>query len=146
MCRGASGVGEAELNSQLEILRSRDLVEKVLLDMGVLDETGEQHGGGLLGAAVRAPVTLLRDAYRRFHGLENVSSPHSWLVKEILKSIEVTALRNSNVIEVAFWGLDPTWTTEFANRLTNAYVERHAEMQGVTEAEDFFTKQSELLK
>ena len=143
-----TSVGDAELNSQLEVLRSRDLVEKVLLDMGVLNETGEQQGGSLLGAAVRAPVTLLSAAYRRFHGLEDVkaSSPHSQLIADVQKGIEVAAVRNSNVIEVAYWGLDPTWTTEFANRLTNTYVERHSQMQRATEAEDFFTKQSELLR
>ena len=139
-------VGDAELNSQLEILRSRDLVEKVLLDMGVREETGE--GGSLLGAAVRAPATLLGDVYRRFHGLEDVeaSSAHSRLIANIQKGIEVSAVRNSNVIEVAYWGLDPTWTTAFANHLTNEYVEHHSQMQRQTEAEDFFTKQSELLK
>jgi len=140
-------VGDAELNSQLEILRSRDLVEKVLLDMGVREETGEQ-GGSLLRAAVRAPATLLGDVYRRFHGLEDVeaSGAHSRLIANIQKGIEVSAVRNSNVIEVAYWGLDPTWTAEFANHLTNEYVERHSQMQRETEAQDFFTKQSELLK
>src|SRR5262249_14231844 len=141
-------VGDAELNSELEILRSRDLVEKVLLDMGVSGEGEKQHGGSLVRAAVQAPVTLLRAAYRRLHGLENMeeNSAHSRFIADVLKGIEATGIRNSNVIEVAYWGGDPVWTTDFVNRLTNAYVEHHAQMQRATEAEGFFTKQSELLR
>src|SRR5262249_4418415 len=49
-------------------------------------------------------------------------------------------------IEMAFTGLDPAWVRDFVNRLTNAYVDRQAQLQRETEAQDFFTKQSELLR
>lgn len=142
-------IGQAELNSQLEMLRSRDLIEKVLREM-----TGEERkgkAGGRFGAAVRrvvgAPVAALRWAYRRVHGLREMeATPLYWRVQAIRQAMGAAPVKNSNVIEIALVGPDPVWAQEFTNRLTNAYVERHARMQRESEAERFFVSQSELLR
>jgi polysaccharide biosynthesis transport protein len=144
-----SQVGDAELNSQVEILRSRDLVEGVLRDLGVRDEPADNPNA--LVRAVRAilasPVTLVEFAYRHAHGLDaEATTPLYWKVKSILAAIDVSILKSSNVIEIALAGPDPAWAREFIDRLTTAYVDRHAQLQQETEAEGFFTKQSEILR
>lgn len=144
----ASQVGESELSSQLEILRSRELVEGVLKDLGVQGEASEAEGPGIVRSIIGAPMALLRAAYRRLHGLEDLepSSPLYWAAKELAASLEVGALGNSNVVEIALTDPDPTFAREFVNHLTTAYVERQAELQSQAQAERFFIEQSELLQ
>ncbi len=144
-----SQVGDAELNSQVEILRSRDLVEGVLRDLGMRDEPTDN--ANLLVRAARAvlgaPVALVQFAYRRLHGLPgDASTPLYWKAKDLLDAMEVSILKNSNVLEIALASPDPGWAREFVDRLTAAYVDRQAQLQQETEAEGFFTKQSEILR
>lgn len=111
-----------ELNSQIEILRSASLVDRVLEDMN--DGQGAASGG-------------------RF--ARDVAADPSALVAGVLLAVEVGVVGRSNVIEVAFTGDDPAWAREFVNRLTAAYVDRHARLQQLSDAEDFFTRQSDVL-
>jgi uncharacterized protein involved in exopolysaccharide biosynthesis len=143
-------VSLGELSSQIEILRSRDLIEEVLAGW---DEPPPAPEGGngvpaILASVVAAPGTFIRTAYRRFHQLDDrePSSPAYRRISRILGDLGVGALKNSNVIEVSYKGLDPVWAREFVNRLTAAYVERHARLQRVSQAEDFFNTQADLLR
>jgi len=142
-------VGDAELNSQLEILRSRDLVESVLED---LERTQTPAGTpnrfvAAVRSALGAPVAVVRFAYRRLHGLDDdASAPLYWEVKRVSQSVDIAALKGSNVVEIGFTGPDPDWARVFVDRLTAAYVDRQAKMGRETEAETFFVQQSEILR
>jgi uncharacterized protein involved in exopolysaccharide biosynthesis len=140
-----SQVPESEMNSQVEILQSRDLVEEVLRELGV--EPGNKAPGFFAWAA-DLPRRLLRAPYRSFHNLDDVeaSSPLYWKSLTTLESIDVSRIPNSNLVEVGFTSASPNWARDFVNKLTGTYVERYAHLQRIQEAEDFFTKQSELLK
>ena len=140
-----STVPESEMNSQVEILQSRDLVEEVLRSLGV--EPGDK-APGFLAWLSDLPRQLLRAPYRKFHNLDDVevSSPLYWKSLTTLESIDVSRIPNSNLVEVGFTSASPSWARDVVNRLTSAYVERYAHLQRIQEAEDFFTKQSELLK
>ena len=142
-------VSENELNSQLQILQSRDLIEEVLNGLGVpAEEPSADHDSSTFPTKiVNFPGNILRAVYARFKDSDAIepSSPLYWAVLGALKGIEATHIRNTNVIELAFTGPDPRWAREFVNRLATAYVERHARLQQITEAEDFFTRQSQLL-
>ncbi len=147
-----SAVGDAEVTSQTEILQSRELVESVLKEMmppGEPPASAEGHGIARTALwVVGTPFRLLRAAYRRLHDLEAVepSSPLYWETTEVLGHLSAARVRDSNLIEVAMVSPDPVWAREFVDRLTKAYVERHAQLQQVQEAEDFFTQQSRLLQ
>jgi uncharacterized protein involved in exopolysaccharide biosynthesis len=141
----SGSIGQPELNSQLEILRSRELVEQVLADMGVGSEA--PAGRRLISRILGAPANLLRAAYRRLHGLHGIhESPTAAVATVVLETTETAALKNSNVIEIAFTGPDPQWARTFVERLTAAYIERQARMQREEDAENFFTRQSDILR
>ncbi len=143
-------VDDGEMNSQLQILRSRELVESVLAEMAPVDDgpPSQPHAVSWLRYTLRAPFEMVRSAYRRLHGLEEVQGddPHYWQVRGVLKSLETFNQRPSNIIEVAFVSPDPGWAQDFVNRLMQAYVEQHARMQQISEAHDFFNEQSNLLR
>lgn len=140
-------VSDVEMASQLEILRSTDLVEAVLDQLGPpLDPAAAVPS--VAERILRAPATLLRLTYRRLHGLDDLpaAGPRYWDVRETLLRLETENLGSSSVVEVAFSDHDPVRARDFVNHLMDAYVERHAELQRIQEAEDFFTRQSELLR
>jgi uncharacterized protein involved in exopolysaccharide biosynthesis len=145
-----SQVSEGELNSQVQILRSRDLVEAVLTSMGVkpMPASAEGEGPGLVSRVLGFPKQLLRAPYRRLHRLDEMEMAGGlyWETRAVLGRIDASRIPNSNLIEIGFTGTEPTWARDFVNRLTTAYVERHAELQQITEAEDFFTTQSRILQ
>jgi uncharacterized protein involved in exopolysaccharide biosynthesis len=141
-----SAVPETEMNSQVQILRSRDLVEEVLRSLGV--QPSKETSQSFVSWLTDLPREILRVPYRKFHKLDDVeiSSPLYWESLKALDSIEVTRFTGSNLVELAFTSTNPTWARDFVNRLAGAYVERYAHLRGIQEAEDFFTKQSEILK
>ena len=140
-------VSPADLNSQLEILRSRELIDGVLRDMSV---TGTEAGGirGIVRTVLGAPVGFVRFAYQHLHHLDSVGTASTFdaRVTAALEATEAVALRNSNVIEVAVTEKDPVSARDFVNRLASAYLDRQARMQRESEAERFFTEQSEVLR
>jgi succinoglycan biosynthesis transport protein ExoP len=142
-------VSDAEIDSQLQILRSRDLVGDVLREMrtdGGLDASSPDED--VLAPGLFQPLALVRQAYRRLHGLADPdgSSASYWEIRAALARLDAGRLGSSNVLEVGFTGNDPRWAALFVNRLVDAYVERHARMPQVVEAEGFFTEQSDLLR
>lgn len=143
-------VDDGEMNSQLQILRSRELVESVLGEMDAPEDAAPSvpTQRSWLRRTLRAPFELVRAAYRRLHGLEEVrdDDPRYWRVRGVLRHLETSNQRPSNIIEVAFVSPDSGWAQEFVNRLMQGYVEQHARMNQISEAHDFFNEQSNLLR
>jgi succinoglycan biosynthesis transport protein ExoP len=140
---------QGELNSQVEILTSGDLIAQVLTEMGVPEQAKEEPG---VAAAIRGvlgmPAVLLGTAYRRLHGVDDAgrTSAFDAVVAAVRASTDAAPVRNSNVIELTFSGGNPDWARKYVARLTAAYIDRQAKMQRESQAEDFFVQQSELLR
>lgn len=144
-----SSVSDAEVASQTEVLRSRELIENVLEDMSPPpDPSAKPEEESILLHVLRTPYRLLRGAYRRMHNLDEVepNSPHYWEAMNVLDGLGTGRVGGSNLIEVGLVSTDPGWAKDFVDRLTHAFVERHAQLQQVQEAEDFFVRQSQLLQ
>jgi len=148
-----SQISSSELASQLEVLQSRALVERAVMELDAekpasSDDREQGNVANVAKLVFSFPKDVLRTVYRRFHGLTDVgpTSPVHEHVTRALKFLEVTRLRDSNIVEVAFTGSDPVRARDFVNRLTAAYLEWYAEMQRIGEAETFFTNQSEVLR
>jgi uncharacterized protein involved in exopolysaccharide biosynthesis len=107
-----SQVSESEMNSQLQILRSRELVDGVLSDMQApreVDDAAAAAGDSWLGRVMRAPVTLARNAYKRLHGLDNLKSddPLYWRSRGVVDHLETINEKPSNIVEIGFVSADP---------------------------------------
>src|SRR4029450_12219447 len=66
--------------------------------------------------------------------------------RAVLDHLETLNEKPSNIVEVGFVSSDPAWAQDFVNRLMQAYVEHHAQMQQISEAQEFFNSQSDLLR
>ncbi len=143
-------VSDGEINSQLQILRSREVIDSVLADMKPPKEDDDEpaKSDSLVARVLHAPASFIRTAYKRLHNIDNLKpdSPLYWQTRDVLGRLETSNAHPSNIIDVGYMSSDPAWAQEFVNRLMRAYVEHHAKLQQITEAQDFFNEQSELLR
>jgi uncharacterized protein involved in exopolysaccharide biosynthesis len=82
------------------------------------------------------------------HGLDDLQGddPLYWRTRGVQNHLETNNQRPSNIIDVGFASPDPAWAQDFVNRLMRAYVDHHARMQQLSEAQNFFNQQSSLLR
>ncbi|MEI8139844.1 MAG: polysaccharide biosynthesis tyrosine autokinase [bacterium] len=110
--------GENVINSEIEILLSHDLVEKVLDDMGFSQ--------------------FMPTKTNRFDRARTASKIRSRLSIEVPKS--------SNIINISFDGPDPSTSQEFLKRLTEAYLQKHIEIHRAAGAYEFLSEQTDQLR
>jgi uncharacterized protein involved in exopolysaccharide biosynthesis len=143
-----SQVSEGELSSQLQILRSRELMDTVLADLGLAspEVTKEEPSG--VTRFLLAPVAAARAFYRRHHGLDKQvgDDPLYWKARWMLERLDTENAHPSNVIEVSFTSRDPQWSQKVVNTVMQRYVELHASIQQISAAQEFFSQQSSLLR
>lgn len=141
-------VPEVELRTQLEILRSRDLVEAALAQLDPSPPSGYPSEPQGMARLLGLPRTFLKHIYGKIHGVTapEPDDPRYWEVLDVQERLVATSVSKSNVIEVGFLDPNPSWARDFVNTLMDLYVDRYSQLQQISEAEEFFTEQSQLLR
>ena len=124
-----SQLTEEDLNSEIEILKSRQLVEEVLEALGV-DESWRKKN--LVGDALRG--------LRQILGAAKLSYSEE-LMLHLQKELEISAVRRSNVIQVSYRSTDPEWATRIVQTLTEHYLEHRTRVYQSPNAVSFFEEQ-----
>ena len=117
---------DQEVNSEAELLKSRDLLEKVVLANGIQ----EAHGSTFLNF-FRPRATTDRVARA---------------VRTLAKQIDVEAPPKTNLIEVSYSSSDPTLAYGVLNSLSNLYLEKHAAVHRPPGSYQFFAQQAQSYK
>lgn len=131
---GPNLVTEEDLNSEIQILTSRQLIQEVLTGLGI-DESRRPRSRfdgarAVLQAVLRKPkLTYLE---------ENV------LVLE--RDLSVNPIRSSNMLSVSFRSKDRQGATEVARALTERYLERRTEIYQSAHAVSFFEQEAQSAK
>ncbi|HOC42282.1 MAG TPA: Wzz/FepE/Etk N-terminal domain-containing protein [Thermoanaerobaculales bacterium] len=131
----AGAIDEKELNSEVEILRSRKLIEETL-EIVARDGSrpGETEGGRSGEAGAGSPAVRSRfDRIRRSPADQTVAGVHA--------SLDVTAIRKSNIIRVGLVSGDPEWATRFVQTLTERYIQQRVERYQSQQVVAFFEEQ-----
>jgi uncharacterized protein involved in exopolysaccharide biosynthesis len=115
-------ISEAELNSEVELLNSQELLRKVVLANG-LQQTRHLVIGHTQGSASDADIER---AIERLHSMLNVEP-----------------LRKTNMISVAFEATDPELAARVLQSLAGFYVEKHLEVHRPSGEFNFFDQQTE---
>jgi uncharacterized protein involved in exopolysaccharide biosynthesis len=123
-------VTEQDVNSEVELLKSRDLLEKVAVSSGL---TQSQRPG--LKALLRKWV--MRSA-EPDEGLRT-----SRATEELDRSLRVEPLKKTKLIKVTYSGTDPQQAAMVLHNLLRLYLEKHLEVHRVPGALDFFQSQTE---
>jgi uncharacterized protein involved in exopolysaccharide biosynthesis len=119
----ASAVTEEEINSEAELLRSRDVLEKVALENGLVEK--EKH------------------SWHRFFVKQNDGEYLSRAVGHLVKAIKIETPTKTNLISVSYASADPQTAYGVLNSLANAYVEKHVAVHRPTGSYEFFTKEAD---
>ncbi len=110
--------GDSIVNSEVEILGSRDLVESTLDELD----------------ARSAPVQS-----------SNLES-RAGAVANAAQNLQITVQRNSSVIRVAFTAANPALAQEFLMRLVSKYLDKHNEIHRSASAYEFLSQQTDQIR
>ncbi len=107
-------VTEAELNSEVELLNSSDLLRKAVLATGL---------------------------HNQEHGEQEVRIAKA--VRRLGKDLHIEPLRKTNVISVTYESSDPELASKVLNTLASLYTEKHLEVHRPSGEFKFFDQQTE---
>ncbi len=126
---------EEQINSEIEILKGRSLIQDVVTALGPAtiypDLATEKKG--ILAAVI--PGRSRQDR-----------TPAEKALLGLQKKLEVQGIKKSNVIEVSFKHSDPQIAAAVVNTLAEFYLDRHVDVHKTPHSYDFFQQQSAFLK
>jgi uncharacterized protein involved in exopolysaccharide biosynthesis len=117
-------VTQEDINSEIEILKSRELIAATLTKVG---------SGGTIGNRLSWPRALSRSLL----GAPELSNFEK-MVLQVERRLEIDAVPRSNLIELTCNSEDPEWGARFLETLTDLYFEQRIEIFQVPEAVSFF--------
>jgi uncharacterized protein involved in exopolysaccharide biosynthesis len=123
----ALGVTEEELNSEVELLKSKDMLEKVVLACN-LQQQSHSEMSNLLGVTSG-------------HMMSRVPEKHVQIARAVGaldKKLTVEVVKKTNLIGVKYESPDPELAGRVLSVLTNFYLEKHLAVHRPPGAFDFF--------
>ncbi|MEW5801023.1 MAG: Wzz/FepE/Etk N-terminal domain-containing protein [bacterium] len=140
-----------DINSEIEILRSRLLAEKVVEKLGY-DLTSSSADTGqaparsaisqILSNSIQALKNLLSHLFPSPLLTSSPLSPFESAVLTIQRHLAVQLVENSNVIQVSFSSPDPRVTVDVINTLLDFYLDHHLLVHKTPGAYQFFSDQA----
>jgi uncharacterized protein involved in exopolysaccharide biosynthesis len=113
-------VSEEDLNSEVELLNSNDLLRKVVLSTGLIKQSSRTGSGNDIKVATA--------------------------VRKLGKNLKIEPLRKTNVISVTYQARNPQMAEEVLKALAAAYTEKHLEVHHSSGEFKFFDQQTEQYK
>ncbi len=126
---GPTGASSNELNSEVELLMSQDVLREVVNRCPMLVE------GTSLPSRLAQKVTSLVPGY------QETKFPDA--VKKLMAKIEVTAVKDANNIQVSYSSNDPMKSGCVVTSLADVYLEKRDKVNRPPKMYDFFAHQTE---
>jgi uncharacterized protein involved in exopolysaccharide biosynthesis len=121
-----------ELNSELELLKSRDLLEKIVLASGL------QHQQDSAWSRVLAAITARTGAQP-----PEKDARIARAVLKLEKELKTEVVTKTNLIAVKYESPDPELSARVLTALCNLYLEKHLEVHRPPGAFDFFQQETQ---
>lgn len=143
---------ESEINSELEILKSQELIEKVVDSIGAeaflkrsderlpVDSTASEtlrKTRQELRAAIKKPRNILERL-----DLVDLLSDHDKAVRKIMKNLEIEAQKDSSTIGISYEAQSPKLAQNVVSKLIEFYLEKHIAVYQTPGSYRFFTQQT----
>ena len=127
-------VSEEELNSEVELIKSRDLLEKLVLACGLQRATKESLWTRLF------PKVEATGSDQRLHR-DGQTVPQA--ARALEKSLQVEPLKKTSLIKVTYESSDPQLAARVLTTLASLYLEKHVAVHRPPGAFDFFQRETE---
>jgi uncharacterized protein involved in exopolysaccharide biosynthesis len=134
------GSRESEINSELEILRSRGLLEDVVARLGSDEILGSREFTGSWTDLVSLGVDTLQV------WLTGDMAPAELAVNKLEKVIRAASPRKSNIIIISCKAANPEQAQRILQAYLDAFLVRHTEVNRTLGSHDFFVEQATLLQ
>lgn len=126
-----TGVTEEDLNSEVELLRSRDLLEKVAISCGLDREPAHSAVDSVLYAVEKIlPAQESTD----------LALPRA--VQSLQKKLKIEAIEKTNLIRVSYKSSDPKLAATVLQTLTKLYLEKHLQVHRPPGTFTFFQQEA----
>jgi uncharacterized protein involved in exopolysaccharide biosynthesis len=127
---------EERINSEIEILKSQFLAQKVVASIGpgIIYSDLEDTDQGILNRLFRVLATGVK------------ASPLQKATLKLQKDLSVEGVRKSSVIKVSFKHKDPDLAARVLNTLVSLFRDRHIELLKNLESFEFFQEQTQASK
>jgi uncharacterized protein involved in exopolysaccharide biosynthesis len=122
--QAAPPVTEEEINSEVELLRSDDLLQKVVLSTGL-----QEKEKNLVWPVVRPKEDAETRVFKAVKGLG--------------KNLDVEAVKKTDLIKVSYQTADPQLAYRVLNTLADSYLEKHLAVHRPPGAFEFFQQETE---
>jgi uncharacterized protein involved in exopolysaccharide biosynthesis len=121
--QGRAEVTEEELNSEVELLKSRDLLEQVVVASELHSPGNSAGNGAVVGPSDRPAL--------------------SRAVRSLEKGLKIAPLRKTTLIKVTYRSPDPIRAARVLDELARLYLEKHLAVHRPPGAHQFFSAQAE---
>ncbi len=125
----APQVTEEEINSEVELLQSRDVLEKVVLTCGLQNASSDSW--------------LSNSWFSKLLPGHDKGSEVDRAVETLGKQLKVKIVPKTNLINVSYRSKDPKLAFEVLNNLANLYLEKHVAVHRPAGSYEFFTKEAD---
>lgn len=129
---------EEVLNSEIEIMGSRVVAERVVRELNLHENFG-----------TKSAISMLVKVFKRimyFFGLLDELEPMEASILTVQKKVKVKPAPKSDIIKISYIGDDPKLITEVVNTLIDTYLDRRVELFKTMGTKGFYTKQADLFK
>ena len=133
--RGLSGVTREEVNTELELLRSQDLLRRVVFACG-LNAAGARDPS--TGGWVQRPLQWTGTGKEK-----EQEALTDQAVSKLSRTLRIEPMRESNLIRASYTSNDREEPVRVLNALSSLYVEKHTEVHRPRGAFDFFRTEAE---
>lgn len=141
---------ESEINSLIEILKSRAILDRVVAELGpglVLYGRAEQAeqkatGDKVAGDKVTGDKGTRGQGARDSNRSATPSRAHQLAVARLVKDVSISAPRKSNIITVACKARSPAVAQKIVARLVDVYQEEHVRVHRSPGSYEFFREQA----
>jgi uncharacterized protein involved in exopolysaccharide biosynthesis len=120
MPQNLNGVSESEVNSEVELIRGQDLLERVVTTCGL------QNSGGHIPLFRSDPQRMIATAVRKLQA-----------------DLRVEVLPKTSLISVTYEATNPQQAAQVLNTLVNLYMEKHMAVHQPAGTFEFFQKQTQ---
>ncbi|HEV7223969.1 MAG TPA: GNVR domain-containing protein [Pirellulales bacterium] len=140
---------ENEINSEIVILESRVLLDKVVDALGppaILEEDDHLTGNAAsIGGPVQTSASWLPGWLP--HGNAGITlTPRDLAIHKLQKMVEIQAVKKTDVIQVSCDTASPALSQKIVAKLVEFYLEQHLRMNRTAGTHDFFAEQTERLR
>lgn len=141
----------SEINSEIEILRSRDLIEQVIDSIGcdqLLMKSQSTDGDSAMGQWVQHVKSILRwpkTVLKQIVVADQLSERQQVLLG-VLDNLYVGSNKDSNIIKVSYTAESPEMAQRVVSELIRLSLEKHIAAHCTSGSYQFFVEQTEHLK